>query len=89
MVNRDASVEALPVSEVDGEPIDEPVDDGLRDPRWITEVNRLRDECAVRSNRADRGRGLLEWPDLGGRPASPVVEIYRKLLTDGSRLDRQ
>jgi hypothetical protein len=89
MLNRGAGVKALPQSEADGEPIDFHADDGHRDPRWVTEVNRLRDECAVRSNRADRGRGLLEWPDLGGRPASPVVEIYSKLLTDGSRLDRQ
>jgi cytochrome P450 len=46
-MNQDASVRAPAALEVDWEPTGERFDDGLRGSRWVTEVNRLRDECPV------------------------------------------
>jgi cytochrome P450 len=46
-MNHDASVEAHAVREVDWEPKEQLYGDGLRDSRWVSEVNRLRDDCPV------------------------------------------
>jgi len=46
-MNQDASAEPAAERDVDWEPTGQRFDDGLRDSRWVTEVNRLRGECPV------------------------------------------
>jgi cytochrome P450 len=46
-MNHDASLGAPDVREVDWEPNERRYPEGLRDTRWVGEVNRLREECPV------------------------------------------